>query len=128
MPYSIDSVTDVHCAVGHLMAQTGYGALARRIAAADNHVRVMDLRGDAEVEAWLETHGLTLEEAARIQPAYEGGPGLILPGDPTERVIDETVLLPVADLVLGVTMVALAVVAEEDVGIRAVYAGGTWRF
>lgn len=153
VPYFIDSVTDVHCAVGHLMMRTGYGALARRIAAADNHVRVMDLRGDAEVEAWLETHGITLEEAARIQPAYDGGPGPILPGpgfpgDPTERVIDETVLLsglgvsgaltlaqhftgfgrssrvlPVANLVLGFTTVALAVVAEEDVGSRAATAG-----
>lgn len=148
VPYFIDSVTDAHCAVGHLMAQTGYGALARRIAAADNHVRVMDLRGDAEVEAWLETHGLTLEEAARIQPAYDGGPGPILPGDPTERVIDKTVLLsglgvsgvltlsqhftnfgrssrvlPVANLVLGFTTVALAVVADEDVGLRAATAG-----
>lgn len=79
VPYFIDPVTDVHCAVGHLMAQTGYGALARRIAAADNNVRVLDLRGDAEVEAWLETHGFTLEEAARIQPSYDGGGPIIIP-------------------------------------------------
>lgn len=79
VPYFIDPVTDVHCAVGHLMAQTGHDALARRLAAADNHVRVLDLRGDAEVEAWLETHGFTLEEAARIQPSYEGGGGIIIP-------------------------------------------------
>jgi len=79
VPYFIDPVTDVHCAVGHLMAQTGYGALARRIAAADNHVRVLELRGDAEVEAWLEMHGFTLEEAARIQPSYDGGGPIIIP-------------------------------------------------
>lgn len=71
VPYFIDPATDVHCAVGHLMAVTGHEALARRIAAADNHVRVLDLRFDAEVGAWLEAHGLTLEEAARIQPSYE---------------------------------------------------------
>ena len=153
VPYFIDPVTDAHCAVGHLMARTGYGALARRIAAADNHVRVLELRDDPEVQAWLELHGITLEEAARIQPAYDGGPGPILPGpgfpgDATERVIDETVLLsgigvsgvltlaqhftgfgrssrvlPVANLVLGFTTVALAVVAEEDAGIRAATAG-----
>lgn len=79
VPYFIDPVTDAHCAMGHLMAQTGHGALARRIAAVDNHVRVLDLRDDAEVVAWLESNGITLEEAARIQPSYGGGGGPIIP-------------------------------------------------
>ena len=74
VPYFVDPVTDVHCAVGYLMARTGQEATVRRIAAANNHVRVMDLADDADVRAWLDTHGLTLEEAARIQPWYEWEP------------------------------------------------------
>lgn len=79
VPYFIDPVTDAHCAVGHLMAVTGHPALARRLAAQDNHVRVLDLRDDAEVAAWLDAHGITLEEAARIQPSYDGGGPIIIP-------------------------------------------------
>lgn len=75
VPYFVDPVTDAHCAVGYLMAQTGHEALVRRIAAADNHVRVLDLAGDAEVRQWLDEYGITLEEAARIQPAYDWDPG-----------------------------------------------------
>ncbi|MBX3133020.1 MAG: hypothetical protein KF689_06495 [Gemmatimonadaceae bacterium] len=73
--YFVDPVTDAHCAVGHLMAQTGHQALVRRIAADDNHVRVLDLADDPEVAAWLDEYGITLDEAAGIQPAYEWEPG-----------------------------------------------------
>jgi hypothetical protein len=143
VPYFIDPVTDVHCAVGHLMASTGYGALARRIAAADNHVRVLDLRDDVELRQWLDSHGITLEEAARIQPTYDWEPAPFPPGDPTEHVIDETVLLsslgvsgalslaqhltrvghssralPAANLVVGFATIAMSVLASEDAGLR----------
>lgn len=163
VPYFIDPATDVHCAVGHLMAVTGYEALARRIAAADNHVRVLELQGDAEVGAWLEAHGLTLEEAARIQPSYEpieppvpviprpnppGFPYDFPPGDNVEQIVDATALggalgasgvllltqhltsvgrgsrvLPAANLIVGFTTVALAVVSNESSGLRAATGG-----
>lgn len=82
VPYFVDPVTGALCAVGHLMMETGHAALVARLAATDNHVRVRDLAGDAEVEAWLETHGISLAEASRIQPAYGGEPPL---NEPTAR-------------------------------------------
>lgn len=85
-PYFVDPVTGVRCAVGELMARTGHEAMVQRIATFDNHVRVLDLAGDAEVRAWLETYGLTLEEAARIQPMY--GPVELPPEPPAPNVTD----------------------------------------
>lgn len=84
VPYFVDPRSGALCAVGHLMSQTGHSALVTRIAAADNHVRVQDLAGDAEVVAWLETYGLTLAEAARIQPMYGGEPP---PSEPTRPML-----------------------------------------
>jgi hypothetical protein len=63
-----------HCAVGHLMAQSGHEALAQRISASRNLVRAKELADTPEVVAWLEEAGLSLDEAARIQPAYGGFP------------------------------------------------------
>jgi hypothetical protein len=70
-----------HCAVGFLIAQSGHEALARRIAAERNLARVRELVDIPELVEWLEDAGLSVHEAARIQPAY-GWPG---PGEP-ERV------------------------------------------
>jgi hypothetical protein len=58
------------CAVGYLMARSGHGAMAARIAGTTNLARVTDLADDAEVTAWLDQEGLALEEAAMIQPSY----------------------------------------------------------
>jgi hypothetical protein len=58
------------CAVGYLMLRSGERELVARIAGADNLVRVPDLQDDERVVAWLEERGITLDEAARIQPTY----------------------------------------------------------
>ena len=102
VPYFVDQRTGALCAVGHLMNATGHADLVKRIAASDNHVRVMDLAGDAEVVAWLDTYGLTLEEAARIQPSY-GGPGSPSPWPPGEPYSPPPTLLPV-DATKGLTI------------------------
>ncbi len=70
VPVFVDPVTGVHCAVGHLLALTGEEALVARIVARDNLVRVPELRDDVDLRRWLDHHGLTLTEAARIQPTY----------------------------------------------------------
>ena len=59
-----------HCAVGYLMQQTGHEAMAQRIAAADNYVWVKDLH-DAEVPAWQQASGFSMEELKLIQGAYD---------------------------------------------------------
>lgn len=59
------------CAMAALIERSGSGALAARISRQDNLARIWALRGDAELAGWLATHGLSLAEAARIQPSYD---------------------------------------------------------
>ena len=68
-PYFIDQY-GVHCAVGHLMAVTGYSDLAERINAEHAYDYIADIHTPGVAE-WAERHGLTLDECAMIQPAYE---------------------------------------------------------
>ncbi|WP_405282473.1 hypothetical protein V3331_09905 [Gaopeijia maritima] len=65
------------CAVGYLLLRSGEHALVDRIVRTDNRVRVAQLAGDEQLGRWLRERGITLEEAARIQPVYEpaGDPG-----------------------------------------------------
>lgn len=58
------------CAVGYLLLRSGETDLVGEIVAADNLVRVPELSGSERFHRWLDERGLTLEEAARIQPEY----------------------------------------------------------
>jgi hypothetical protein len=58
------------CAVAHLLEITGQADLVRHVACTDNRARVRDLARLPELRAWLAAAGLTLDEAARIQPEY----------------------------------------------------------
>ena len=58
------------CAVAYLLQRSGRGSLVSEIANADNYVYAWELAGDARFSEWLDEMGLTLEEAARIQPNY----------------------------------------------------------
>jgi hypothetical protein len=62
------------CAVGYLMVRSGQHELVEEIVRTDNLVRVPELAGDERVVAWLDEHGLTMSEAARIQPMYAPQP------------------------------------------------------
>jgi hypothetical protein len=69
VPYFVDN-RGVHCAVGYLIACSGREGLVARIHETRNNARIRDLAGDPALVAWLHDAGLTLAEAARIQPAY----------------------------------------------------------
>jgi hypothetical protein len=69
-PYFIDRKTGTLCAVAHLLESTGRRDIVDRVARANNNVWVAELEGDAELTPWLDAHGLTLAEAARIQVPY----------------------------------------------------------
>jgi len=58
------------CAVAALLEATGRHVLVERIAARRNLDRVHDLASEPGLAEWLDEHGLRLDEAARIQPAY----------------------------------------------------------
>lgn len=59
----------VPCAVASLALADGESTLVERTAATDNAVRVESLDGGPLAD-WLAASGLTVAEAARIQPAY----------------------------------------------------------
>lgn len=58
------------CAMAFLMEDSGLGALVERIASHANLARIRELSGDPELDNWLCGAGLSLEEAAAIQPQY----------------------------------------------------------
>jgi hypothetical protein len=58
------------CAVAHLLDVSGQGELVRHIAATQNIARVRELARLPELRAWLGAAGLSVEDAARIQPEY----------------------------------------------------------
>lgn len=59
------------CAVGYLMLRSGEVELVQEIVRDANLARIPELSGDERLVLWLHERGLTLEEAARIQPAYD---------------------------------------------------------
>ncbi len=66
-PYFVDA-DGRHCAVGHLMRESGEHDAVHRIAATANLARIDDM--DPADLAWAGRSGLTQRELARIQPNY----------------------------------------------------------
>ena len=75
------------CAMAHLIERSGGGAIVARIAAARNLEYIPQLANDPELVAWLDHSGLTLDEAALIQPEYQPP---VTPPPPTPTREDET--------------------------------------
>ncbi len=67
-PVFIDE-RDTHCAVGYLVAQSGYAQTARQIAKEANTALLADMHVP-ELQTWVEQCGLTSRELATIQPTY----------------------------------------------------------
>ncbi len=63
------------CAMAALIEASGHAALVERIARDHLYAYIADLGNDPELARWLEEHGLTLAEAARIQPGYSNATG-----------------------------------------------------
>ncbi len=68
-PVFIDNY-NTHCAVGYLMQQSGYEALAQDIAAIENLAYVKEIK-TAGVQEWATTFGFSINELALIQPEYD---------------------------------------------------------
>lgn len=69
IPVFIDE-HDTHCAVGYLLQKSGYEALARNIAAANNYAWLKEI-DHPELIAWQQAAGFSLEELKLIQGAYD---------------------------------------------------------
>jgi hypothetical protein len=62
------------CAMGFLIASTGRADIVEHVTTTNNLVYIRELAENAALRGWLDSTGLTLAEAERIQPAYDGGP------------------------------------------------------
>jgi len=98
------------CAVGYLLLRSGYQELVEAIVREDNFVRVATLEGDPRVEAWLSEVGLTLTEAALIQPTYDFDP--TMPSASTETYERVTLGLSASSAALA----AYSVMKRGDAG------------
>lgn len=58
------------CAMAYLIERSGRRDLVDRIALARNNAFIAELANDAELRVWLDSVGLSVTEAARIQPTY----------------------------------------------------------
>lgn len=68
-PYFVDA-SGTRCAMAHLLEQGGERALVDKIARERNNAYVRELADEPGLLAWLAAAGLTVEEAAAIQPGY----------------------------------------------------------
>ena len=67
------SFVDAHgtrCAMAHLLELGGGADLVREVSRSKNFAYVDELASDPALVAWLDAAGLTVTEAARIQPSY----------------------------------------------------------
>lgn len=69
LPIFVDA-HGTRCAMGHLIDRAGGGAIVDFVAANHNLARVHDLAALPAFVAWLTANGLTVDEAALIQPSY----------------------------------------------------------
>jgi len=63
------------CAMAYLVDRSGRGDIVDQIAKTRNNAYIRELTDDRKLVAWLDASGLSVSEAARIQPVYEGDPG-----------------------------------------------------
>jgi len=69
-PYFIDE-HGTRCAMAHLIEEAGGAELVAAVHATRNNAYVRELADEPALIAWLDRNGLTVAEAARIQPAYD---------------------------------------------------------
>ncbi len=62
------------CAMAYLIERSGGARLVARVAASRNLAYIPELASDDALQHWLAHSGLTLDEAALIQPAYPPDP------------------------------------------------------
>ena len=110
VPYFVDD-SGTRCAMAYLIEQSGAGDFVARVASRLNFAYIADIARDPELgpalRAWLETNGLTLDEAARIQPGYDGGGCCTIPPSPDPPVPTSYKVGSGAAIVTSVTSVAL---------------------
>jgi hypothetical protein len=59
------------CAMAYLIERSGRRDLVHRIALTRNNAFIAELADDPELRVWLDSVGLSVAEAARVQPTYQ---------------------------------------------------------
>lgn len=67
----------VYCAMAYLVTRSGRGDIIARLALGQNTARITVLAADSSLVRWLDSVGLSVSEAARIQPSYPPPPGTV---------------------------------------------------
>ncbi|HEX2778311.1 MAG TPA: hypothetical protein VHM30_02360, partial [Gemmatimonadaceae bacterium] len=83
-PFFRDS-RGVLCAMGYLIDRSGRGDIVDDVARSRNNAYIRELADDQRLVAWLDSTGLTVAEAARIQPQYGPPP----PSEPSGTTKDK---------------------------------------
>jgi hypothetical protein len=116
LPFFVDH-QGTHCAVAYLLARSGRSDLVQRVAQGRNNAYVAELADDPEMVAWLDSAGLSLQEAARIQPMYNWQPQ-----EETSRVSTEYALLSALSLGFGSVSIATNLPGNREApGWRGAY-------
>ena len=102
--------------MAYLIHRSGRSDIVDRVEATRNNAYIAELADDPALIAWLDSSGLTVAEAARIQPAY--------PGDDYRIITDYNV----SPILLGGALLATAtlnvVKPSYAAGVLGVLAGG----
>jgi hypothetical protein len=69
VPYFRDAEGTL-CAMAHLIQESGHAEFVDRVATEANNAKVAELASDPTLVAWLDAEGLSVEEAALVQPTY----------------------------------------------------------
>jgi hypothetical protein len=105
------------CAMAYLIDRSGRGDLVERVARTRNNAFMAELAHDSDLRGWLDSVGLTLAEAARIQPQYGGVT--------EDRVSDEYAITSI--LVSGTSLATLSLnlfAPSKTTGYAGLLAGG----
>ena len=114
----------VLCAMGYLIDRSGRSDIVNAVAESRNNAYIRELADDPRLIAWLDSAGLSVAEAARIQPTYGGGP--IVDDDDDDGDVDDDFAIAA----IGLSSVSLASAAVNVVkpgyfsGFLGVIAGG----
>lgn len=71
LPFFRDS-RGVLCAMAYLLDRSGRGDIVDKVVQTRNNAFIHELADDPALTQWLDENGLSVDEAARIQPSYEG--------------------------------------------------------
>lgn len=106
----------VTCAMAYLIERSGRGDLVDRISATQNFAYIRELANDVSVVAWLDSVGLSADEAARIQPSY--------PGDSDDSQVAAAAFTVVLSGMSVATTIANVFKPSEAVGFLGIAVGG----